>query len=137
MYIFLILISLLNFTSKGNLQVKDGWIRPAGKGMNTAFYFSAVNNTDKADTLLSVKSDVARMVQMHETFQKNGMMGMRQVKAIPIQAKSTLEFKPGGYHVMVMNLKEDLKKGDSAQFTLHFKYAGDITIKAPVKMPGE
>jgi hypothetical protein len=136
-YIFLILISLLNFASNGNLQVKDGWIRPAGKGMNTAFYFSAVNNTDKADTLLSVKSDVARMVQMHETFQKNGMMGMRQVKAIPIQAKSTLEFKPGGYHVMVMNLKEDLKKGDSAQFTLHFKYAGDITIKAPVKMPGE
>lgn len=137
MYVFLILLSLLNFTSKGNLQVKDGWIRPAGKGMNTAFYFKAVNNSDKADTLLSVKSDVAKMVQMHETFNKDGMMGMRQVKAIPIQPKSTLEFKPGGYHVMVMNLNKDLKKGDSAQFTLHFKYAGNITVKAPVKMPGE
>jgi len=137
MYIFLILISLLNFTSKGNLQVKDGWIRPAGKGMNTAFYFKAINNSDKADTLLSVKSDAAKMVQMHESFNINGMMGMRQVKAIPIQAKSTLEFKPGGYHVMVMNLKKDLLKGDSAEFTLQFKYAGNITVKAPVKMPGE
>jgi copper(I)-binding protein len=137
MYIFLILVSLLNFTSKGNLQVKDGWIRPAGKGMNTAFYFKVINYSDKADTLLSVKSDVAKMVQMHETFKKNEMMGMRQVKAIPIQAKSTLEFKPGGYHVMVMNLKKELKKSGSAEFTLHFKYAGDITVKAPVKMPGE
>jgi copper(I)-binding protein len=137
MYIFLILISLLNFTSKGNLQVKDGWIRPAGKGMNTAFYFKAINYSDKADTLLSVKSDVAKMVQMHETFNQNGMMGMRQVKAIPIQAKSMLEFKPGGYHVMVMNLKKDLKKGDSAEFTLHFKYGGNITVKAPVKISGE
>jgi len=77
------------------------------------------------------------MVQMHETFSKNGMMGMRQVKAIPIKSKSTLEFKPGGYHVMVMNLKKDLKKGSLAEFTLHFKYAGDVTVKAPVKMPGE
>ena len=137
MYIFLILISLLNFSYSGKLEVKDGWVRPAGKGMNTAFYFKAINNSDKADTLLSVKSDVAKMVQMHETFSKNGMMGMRQVKAIPIKSKSTLEFKPGGYHVMVMNLKKDLKKGSLAKFTLHFKYAGDVTVRAPVKMPGE
>lgn len=137
MYIFLILISLLNFSYSGKLEVKDGWVRPAGKGMNTAFYFKAVNNSDKADTLLSVKSDVAKMVQMHETFNKNGMMGMRQIKAIPIQAKSTLEFKPGGYHVMVINLKKDLKKGSLAEFTLHFKYAGDIEVKAPVRMPGD
>ena len=64
-------------------------------------------------------------------------MGMRQIKAIPIQAKSALEFKPGGYHVMVMNLTKELKKGSFAEFTLHFKYAGDIKVKAPVRMPGD
>ena len=137
MYIFLILISLLNFTYSGKLEVKDGWVRPAGEGMNTAFYFKVENNSDKADTLLSVNSSVAKMVQIHETFSKNGMMGMRQIKTIPIQAKSALEFKPGGYHVMVMKLKKDLKKGSLAEFTLHFKYAGDIIVKAPVRMPGD
>ncbi|MGA8263742.1 MAG: copper chaperone PCu(A)C [Ignavibacteriaceae bacterium] len=137
MYVFLVLISLLNFSYGGKLEVKDGWVRPAGKGMNTAFYFNAINNSNKADTLLSVKSSVAKMVQMHETFSKNGMMGMRQIKVIPIKAKSTLEFKPGGYHVMVMNLKKDLKIGSLAEFTLHFKYAGNITVKAPVKMPAD
>ena len=137
MYILMILISLLNFSQSGKLEVKDGWVRPAGKGMNTAFYFKIENNADKADTLLSVKSGVAKMVQMHETFKKDGMMGMREIKAIPVNSKSTLEFKPGGYHVMVMNLKADLKMGASAEFVLHFKYAGDVTVKAPVKMPGD
>lgn len=137
MYFFLILISLLNFSAGGKIEVKDGWVRPAGKGMNTAFYFKVENNSDKADTLLSVKSTIAKMVQMHETFKKNGMMGMREIKAIPVSPKSMLEFKPGGYHVMVMNLKEDLLSGSSASFTLHFKYAGDIKVNAPVKMPGD
>ncbi len=137
MYLLLILISLINFSSNKNIEVKDGWIRPAGKGMNTAFYFKVENNSEKDDTLLSVRSSVAKMVQMHETFSKNGMMGMRQIKAIPIKSKTTLEFKPGGYHVMVMNLNKDLKEGDSAEFTLHFKYAGNIKIKAPVKIPGD
>ena len=89
MYILMILISLLNFSYSGKLEVKDGWVRPAGKGMNTAFYFKVENNTDKADTLLSVKSGVAKMVQMHETFKKDGMMGMREIKAIPVNSKST------------------------------------------------
>ncbi len=137
MYFLLIIISLLNFSSKGNLEVKDAWVRPAGKGMNTALYFKVENNSDKADTLLSVKSSAAKLVQMHETFMKGDMMGMRQVKAITINARSIFEFKPGGYHVMVMNLKEDLKKGSSVLFILHFKYAGNVTIKASVKMPGD
>lgn len=137
MYIFLILISLLSFSTSGNLEVKDGWVRPAAKGMNTAFYFKVENNSDKADTLLSVKSTIAKTVQMHETFKKDGMMGMRHIDAIPVNAKSTLEFKPGGYHVMVMNLNKDLMSGSSAEFTLHFKYFGDIKVNAPVKMPGE
>jgi len=137
MYIFLILISLLNFSYSGKLEVKEGWVRPAAKGMNTAFYFNIENNSNKADTILSVNSSAAKLVQMHETFKKDGMMGMRHIEAIPVSANSTLEFKPGGYHVMVMNLKEDLKNGASVEFTLHFKYAGDVTVKAPVKMPGD
>lgn len=135
MYFFLIIISLLHCSHKSNIEVKDAWVRPAGKGMNTAFYFKVENNSDKTDTLLSVKSSVAKIVQMHETFTKDGMMGMRQVKAVAIGAKSDFEFKPGGYHVMVINLKEDLKKGSRVVFTLHFKYAGNVTVKASVKMP--
>ena len=104
--------------------------------MNTAFYFKVENKSGKADTLLSVNSSVAKLVQMHETFKKDGMMGMRHIKVIPINPKSTLEFKPGGYHMMVMNLKEDLQKGASVEFTLRFKYAGDIKVKASVKMQG-
>lgn len=137
MYTFIILISLFTFSTGGKLKVNDGWVRPAAKGMNTAFYFKVENNSTKTDTLLSVQSSVAKLVQMHETFKQNGMMGMRHIEAVPVDAGSTLEFKPGGYHVMVMYLTNDLKIGSSAEFTLHFKYAGVIKIKAPVKMPGD
>ncbi len=135
MYFLLLIISLLNFSYKGNLEIKDAWLRPAGKGMNTALYFKIVNTSDRADTLLSVSSSAAELVQMHETFKQGDMMGMRQVKAIAVDAKSVFEFKPGGFHIMVLNLKKDLKIGASAEFILHFKYAGSIRIKAKVKIP--
>lgn len=134
MYIFLVLISLINFSYSGKLEIKDAWLRPGGTGMNTALYFKVENNSDKADTLLSVKSSIADVVQTHETYQKGDMMGMREVKAIAIEPNSTFEFKPGGYHVMVIGLKKTLRKNDSANFTLHFKNAGDINVKAPVKI---
>lgn len=136
MYIVLIFILFLNFFYSGNLEVKDVWVRPSGKGMNTALYFIVENNSNKADTLLSVKSSISNGVQMHETYMKGEMMRMREVKAIVINPHSTFEIKPGGYHVMVIGLKEELRKNDSAKFTLHFKNAGDINVKATVKMEG-
>ena len=132
----MILISLLNFSYQGNLEIKDAWVRPGAIGMNTALYFKVENNSDKADTLLSVKSSIADVVQTHETYKKGDMMGMREVKAIAIEPNSTFEFKPGGYHVMVIGLKKDLRKGDAAEFTLHLKNAGDINVKTLVKMDG-
>ncbi|MFA5804551.1 MAG: copper chaperone PCu(A)C [Melioribacteraceae bacterium] len=136
MYIFLVLVSLINFSYPGKLEVKDAWLRPGGKGMNTALYFKVENKSDKPDTLLSVKSSIADVVQTHETYKKGDMMGMRKVNAIAIEPNSTFELKPGGFHVMVIGLKEALRKNDSAKFTLHFKNAGDINVKAPVKMEG-
>lgn len=136
MYLFMVLISLLNLSYQGNLEIKDAWVRPGGKGMNTALYFKVENTSDKADTLLSVKSSIADVVQTHETYKKGDMMGMREVKNISLKPNSTFEFKPGSYHVMVIGLKEDLRENDTAEFTLHFKNASNIKVKASVKMEG-
>lgn len=133
MYLLMMLISLLNFTYQGNLQIKDAWVRPAAEGMNTALYFNVENNSQKPDTLLAVKSSIAEIVQTHETYKKGDMMGMRKVDNIPIAPKSTFKFKPGGYHVMVIKLKKTLKRNDIVEFILRFKDAGDINIKATVK----
>lgn len=137
MYLLLMLFSLMNFSLNGNINVKDAWVRPGGKGMNTALYFVVENKSDKADTLLSVESAIAKHIQMHETYMKGSAMGMREVKEIPINSRTTFELKPGGYHVMVIDLKKTLKKGSSVGFILHFKNAGAVKINAQVRMTAE
>ena len=129
-----IIAFVLIFISTGNkLEVKDAWLRTGAKGLNSALYFKIENNTNAPDTLYSVSSNVAQHIQMHETYKKNDMVGMREIKIIVVKPHASAEFKPGSYHVMLMDLNQDLKKDDEINFVLHFKSAGDIMIKAKVK----
>ncbi|MDP1994799.1 MAG: copper chaperone PCu(A)C, partial [Ignavibacteria bacterium] len=65
------------FQSDAKISVENQWIRSAGKNMNTAFFAEVKNLSDKTDTLYKVSSPLAKLVQVHETFEENGMMGMR------------------------------------------------------------
>jgi copper(I)-binding protein len=108
-------------------------VRPAATGGTSAAYFTYSNKLEKADTLLSVQADVAGMAQVHESYETDGgMMGMREQKEIPISPGEELQFKPGGLHVMLMNLKRDLQVGDSVEVTVNFAQAGQTRIKLPV-----
>lgn len=131
-YIFIAFISV--FISTGNkIEVKDAWLRTGAQGLNSALYFKIENRTGEPDTLYNVSSDIARHIMMHETYTQNGMMGMREIKEIAVKPDSTVEFKPGSYHVMVMNLKRDIKQGEMIDFILYFKSAGKVDIKAKVE----
>ena len=132
MILILSLLTVLNFNSP-KLKVENAWLRPAAKGMNSAMYFKIVNNSSKPDTLYKAASSTAELVQIHETFKKNGLMGMREVKFIVIKPHSTLTFKPGGYHVMFIKLKKDFKVKSKEEAELYFKNAGEIKVKAVVK----
>ena len=132
MVLFLSLLTLLNFNTP-KLKIENVWLRPADKGMNSAMYFEIVNNTNNPDTLYKAASSTAELVQIHETFKKNGLMGMREVKFIVIKPHSTLTFKPGGYHVMFIKLKKDFKVNSKEEAALYFKHEGMIKVKAVVK----
>jgi periplasmic copper chaperone A len=126
-------ITLLIQPAGNKVEVKDAWARTGAKDLNSALYFKIENNTTKPDTLYKVSSDIAQHVMMHETYMKNWMMGMREIKNIIIKPGSSVEFKPGSYHVMLMNLNKDLKKGDQIDFTFYFKSLGKMNIKAKVE----
>nr|HMN49387.1 copper chaperone PCu(A)C [Ignavibacteriaceae bacterium] len=112
----------------------DPWMRVGAQGQATGLFFKIENNSDKADTLYKVEFAPAGLVQIHETYDAgNDMMGMREVGKIIIPAKSTVELKPGSYHVMLMKLKQDIKKGYVGECTLYFKGAGKIVIKAEAR----
>jgi|WetSurMetagenome_2_1015567.scaffolds.fasta_scaffold116170_2 periplasmic copper chaperone A len=125
------LLILLN--SKGNIEIKDAWIRPASNGMNTAMYFEIFNNGQTADTLYLAKSGLAEKVELHETFKKDDMIGMRKTNFVVVNPNSSFKFQPGGNHVMFIGLKKRLKIGNIASAALYFKKTGIIKIKAIVK----
>jgi periplasmic copper chaperone A len=127
-----LLIVFSNPTEK--IKIVDPWMRVGAQGQATGLFFKIENNTDKADTLYKVEFDPAGLAQIHETYDAgDDMMGMREVGQVIIPAKSTFELKPGAHHVMLMKLKQDIKKGYIGDVTLYFKQAGKIMIKAEAK----
>jgi periplasmic copper chaperone A len=134
MFILLTFLLLL-FPQENNIEIKDAWMRPSSEKMATALYFAIENNSSSADTLFEVTSDIAEKVEIHETYSEGDMMGMRKIDFIIIEGKSSFELMPGGYHVMLMKLKSDIKNGDEVEFILYFKQAGEMKITATAKKP--
>ena len=128
-----ILLSACAPTAK-DVEASDVWARTGMAGGNSAVYMMLVNGTSADDELLSASSDVAEAVELHESkMGANGEMQMIPQASILLAAGAQVEFKPGGLHVMLIGLKQELKIGDEFELTLHFKNHADITLKVIVK----
>jgi hypothetical protein len=125
------------FNPGDDIVIKDQWIRPSAEKMGTALYFTLENNGSEADTLYAVETDIAKMVQIHETYSNGDVTGMREIGKIIIKPESSVKLEPGGMHIMVMRLKRDINKGDEIEFILHFRKAGEISIIAKAKKSSE
>lgn len=157
-----ILLTSCSPSADGSIRIEDAWARPASAqpsmkmttpsennhhhsqmsenpnsmaGSTSAIYLVIYNDSQKDDRLIAARSSVAEMVEIHETRMENDIMRMQQVNAIDLPAKSKLELKPGGYHIMLINLKQDLSPGDKVPFTLVFEKQGEISLEAEVRMP--
>lgn len=116
------------------LTVCGAWIRPAAKDRNSALYFNVINSSRLSDTLLSAESDLAKVVEIHETYERGeGMMGMRHVEFVEIAANDTMSFKPKSYHIMLIGLNDNLTIGDTGKVSLNFATAGQIQLTAPIQ----
>ena len=129
---YLLLLYVLCFQSGDEITIHNAWMRPAPETFNSAFYCTIINSGNTADTLYKAASDISNDVEMHETYMKNDMMGMRPVKNLVIAPHDSLLFKPGGYHIMIINLKENASVNSSKEISLYFKRAGIIKVKASV-----
>jgi copper(I)-binding protein len=121
------------------IEISNAWTRPTLKGNNGAVYFLLQNHSAGSDELTGISSDVAEAVEIHESTMEGDVMQMRQVSSFPIAGKKSIEFGPGGYHVMLIGVKQELTAGDVIQLTLHFKDHEDILLSVPVQevAPGD
>lgn len=115
------------------IVVTDAWARATPPGAKTgAAYVTVTNKGTAADKLLSASTPVAGEAQLHTTITENGVMKMRPVTAIDLKPGASVTLKPGGMHLMLMDMKQPLKEGDSFPVSLTFEKAG--TVEADVKV---
>jgi copper(I)-binding protein len=116
------------------LRVEQIRSRPAPLAGGTgAAYMMIVNPTDTADRMVAVSSPVAKVGEMHETVDDAGVMRMiPQPDGFEIPAKSMVELKPGGKHIMLIDLVAPLEVGQEFELTLTFEQAGEMTFTVPV-----
>lgn len=124
--------------SIGDLQIAHPWSRatPGGAKIGGG-YFKIENKGTAADRLVSVTMERADRVEIHEMSVTDGIMQMRELPAgIALPAGGSVELKPGGLHVMFMDLKMPLKQGERLVGTLTFERAGTVVVQFAVEAIG-
>jgi len=119
----------------GSLKISAPWARATPKGASIGGGYMKITNTGSApDRLVGGASDVSSRFEVHEMSMDNGVMKMRPVgQGIEIKPGETVEFKPGGYHIMFVGLKNGLEKGQHVKATLEFEKAGKVDVDFTVE----
>jgi uncharacterized protein YcnI/copper(I)-binding protein len=122
----------------GEITIASPWTRATPGGAKVAGgYLKVTNNGATADKLIGATSDIAGRVEMHEMTVSGGVMRMRPLNAgLEIKPGQTVELSPGGYHMMFMDLKRRLKRGDTYKATLQFEKAGTVDVTFAVGAVG-
>lgn len=138
-YLSLILALLTGFAfaqqvEHGPLVLSDARIRATQPGASvTAAYVSITNTGAKADYLVSARTEIAGRVEIHKMEMHGDVMRMRPFDgSLEIPAGETVTLEAGGLHLMLMNLAQMAKKGETASLTLLFEHSGEIQLKAQV-----
>ena len=122
----------------GDLLITQAWSRQTPSGAKVAgAYLTIENKGTTADRLVSGSTDVAGRFEIHEMAMDGGVMKMRPLdNGIAIDPGKTVKLAPGGYHVMLMDLKGQLKQGDKVPVTLQFEKAGKVNVSLDVQGVG-
>jgi copper(I)-binding protein len=153
MLIVMVLVSVFLIAACSNkgtgssIGVVDPWVRSTGKGgqgqseqgkamgSNSAAYMKISNKGDVTDRLVKVEGEIAENIELHRSEMKDGVMTMNPVEYIEVSSNDTVELKPGGLHIMLIGIRNDLKIGEQVELILHFEEFGEMTVEAEVRSP--
>ncbi len=122
----------------GTILVQTPWTRATPNGAKVAGgYITIINKGTAPDRLIGGSAKIAGRMEIHEMAVDNGVMKMRELpKGLEIKPGETVELKPGGFHLMLMDLKEPAVDGGKIEGTLVFEKAGTIEIIYKVRANG-
>jgi hypothetical protein len=122
----------------GSMHISQPWSRATPKGASSgAGYMTITNKGTAPDRVSCVSSDAAAQCQIHTMTMDNGVMKMRPVEGgLEILPGQTITLKPGGFHMMLVDLKHPLEAGGTMKATLKFDHAGTVDVEYPVAAIG-
>ena len=135
---FLAAPALAEEVKAGDLVITQAWSRATPGGAKIGGGYLTIENKGSApDRLIGGSADVADKVQVHEMAMNNGVMTMRPLdEGLMIEPGKTVKLAPGGYHLMMFDLKGQLKQGDKVPVTLEFEKAGKVKLSLDVQGVG-
>jgi copper(I)-binding protein len=119
----------------GDLVITQAWTRATPGGAKIGGGYLTIENKGAApDRLIGGSADFAGKIEVHEMAMNNGVMTMRPLdKGLAIEPGKTVKLAPGGYHLMMFDLKNPLKQGDKVPVTLEFEKAGKVNLSFEVE----
>jgi periplasmic copper chaperone A len=121
--------------SSNGIEIYAPMVTAAKTGAVAGAFMTIKNDASETDRLVGATCEAAMMTQVHETVMKGDVMNMNEVADIEVPAGQMLELKHGSYHIMLMDLKQDLKAGDTITVTLKFEKAGEVAVPMTVTNP--
>ncbi|HYN54314.1 MAG TPA: copper chaperone PCu(A)C [Methylotenera sp.] len=123
--------------NKELVSIQNAWVRSTNAGQSVGAAYMTLTSPQDA-TLVAVESDVTKNVEIHSMSMQSGVMKMRMLDTLPLAAGKPYTLAPGGFHLMLFDLKKPLNVGEPVNFVLHFKKIDsktktDITFKQNVK----
>ncbi len=116
------------------LMISGAYARATVPGQEVgAVYMTIENKGDQPEQLLGANSPIADNVTLHNTRMTQGMSTMTHMTTIEVPAHGKVDLAPGSYHLMLDNLHQPLKAGDSIEVNLNFRHAGTMHMQVPVK----
>ena len=130
----LLLTALGSASAWAQVKVEQAWARATVPGQKATGAFMKITAT-QATQLVAVATPVAGVAEVHEMKMEGGVMKMRAMQALDLPAGQAVELKPGGYHLMLMDLKAPLAKDSSVALTLTFRDAKGVETRQQVNVP--
>ena len=127
-------VGLATSSAWAQVKVDKAWARATVQGQKATGAFMTLTAT-QATQLVAVSTPVAGVAEIHEMKMDGGVMKMRAMPTLDLPANQTVELKPGGFHLMLMDLKAPLSKDASVALTLTFKDAKGVESRQQVNVP--
>lgn len=115
-----------------SVRIDSPWARPTPPSAKVGGAFMIVAGGKEADRIVSASSPAAAVVELHTHIMEGGVAKMRAIPVIEVPAHGKVELKPGGLHIMLINLKAPLKVGGTVPIKLRFEKAGEVDVNVAV-----